>query len=172
MRIHSRGQHYTFAHRVLPSLTWAHPDRLLSLLTSSERDSFLQAVWETAGKNQPPSDQVDGATLRSAIHPHDRYTIALITLPLPLVPAEAYFVAIIFGDYSSLKATETDLPSVCYFTLEFGRNIITQEEHTVFAEWRKDGHYNLGSGPPPERQAFLDHLTAILEENDTGAWKT
>jgi hypothetical protein len=169
MLTHSRGQHYTFAHRVLPSLTWAHPDRLLSFLTRSECDSFLQAVWEIAGKNQPLSDQVDGATLRSAIHQRDRYTIALITLPHPLVPAEAYFVAIIFDDQSSLKATETDIPNVRYFTLEFGRNIITQEEHTVFAEWRKDGHYNLGSGPRPESQAFLDHLTAILEENDTRA---
>jgi len=32
----ARGQHYAFAHRVLPALTWTHPDRLLSLLTSSE----------------------------------------------------------------------------------------------------------------------------------------
>jgi hypothetical protein len=172
MRTHSRGQHYAFAHRVLPSLTWSHPDRLLSLLTSSEREAFLQAVWETAGKDLPPSDQVDGATLRSAIHQYGRSTIALITLPHPIVPAEAYFVAIIFDDPSSLNATDIEIPHVRYFTLEFGRNIITQEAHTAVAEWRKDGHYNLGSGPRPESQAFLDHVIAIIEDSNNGVSRT
>ena len=157
-----RGQHYGFAHRILPSLTWAHPERLLSLLMSSERDAFLQAVWKAAGENQGPSDQVDGATLGSSVHRHGHSAIALIGLPDPVAPAEAYFVAIIFDDQPSSNAAETLPHRVRYFTLELGLNIFTNEAYTVFAEWRKDGHYNLGSGPPPQSEAFLAHLTAVL----------
>ncbi|MFP4436329.1 MAG: hypothetical protein ACLFVO_03705 [Chloroflexaceae bacterium] len=157
-----RGQHYAFAHRVLPALAWTHPDRLLELLTSSERDAFLQAVWASAGEQQPPADQVDGAVLHSSIHHHGPHTISLIILPPPIASIEAYFVALVFTDASAANIAATGSDSVRCFTLESGRNIFTEEEYTVLAEWRQDGHYNLGSGPPPESQAFLERLTALL----------
>jgi hypothetical protein len=158
----SRGQHYAFAHRVLPSLIWTHSEHLWSLLTGSERDAFLQAVWKAAGENQEPSEQVDGTTLRSSIHRHGSSTIFLITLPQPIAPAEAYFVAIIFGNPPPITPAESSIDQIRYFTLELAHNVITQEQYTVVAEWRKAQHFNLGSGPRPDTQAFLEHLGALL----------
>jgi|HigsolmetaAR202D_1030399.scaffolds.fasta_scaffold11260_2 hypothetical protein len=164
MGTRSRGQHYAFAQHVLPTLTWKHPDRLLTLFTGAEREEFLQAVWKTAGEHQPAADLVDGTTLHSSIHKQEQHTIVLITLPQPVAPVEAYFIAIVFT-HPSQPAAENTIQQVRYFTLEFANDFISRQNHTVFAEVREDGHYNFGRGPRPELQAFLDHLIGFLREN-------
>jgi len=52
-----RGQHYTFAHQVLPRLFHADPGRFIASL-SSGGDDLLHSLWDDVGKHVDQSELV------------------------------------------------------------------------------------------------------------------
>ena len=147
-----REHHYRFAHRYLSIIAFKSPDRLqLELHRGGNR--MLADAWNTIGKDLGRKDRMkpDGLMVDWAMLPPRE--IAVIALPTPIAPAEAYFVGIVFG--GSL------MPEV--FTLEYAVNEETNEIFTAFGEWKVDGsHASLGPGPPPNASEFVRRILEQL----------
>lgn len=143
------AQHYRFAYGFLKGFTFQRQAELQEALTS-EPNEFLTWLWEQSadGPSAPPT----GLAARTFLH-GDR-TLALVTMPEPQEPPEAYFVLIRFGsspDYYTLEKSDPD----------FGGS------GTILGCWQPDGsRYNLGDGGPPDAQAFVDTVLAILDERN------
>ena len=135
----SYTQHYLFAHRILPALLATEPDKVANLLSDSVG---LLGLWkETPGKRFHP-DGLAGEWVEREAH-----RIGLITLPSPRKTPEAYFVAIVFA------------PQPRYFVLE------KSFHGTILGLWNPRA--NLGTGPPPEREAFLAAVCEFLAQPQT-----
>lgn len=142
-----RRHHYLFAHRALPSLVFTQPTRFVQTLRENG-DTFLMSVWDRVGADLKRKERVDPAGLSFELTESDLGTLALIELPPARGDAEAHFVAVV------IDAAE-EPPQ--YFTLERATSPITHEVYNVLGAWKKDrGHFNLGEGPPTDRQAFRD----------------
>ena len=81
--------------------------------------------------------------------------MVIVTLPPAYNMVEAHFAAI---------AVVAD--QVRYLVLEESWSPV-HERATVLGEWAADGHLNLGLGPPPDRQAFVTAVSALLNRSWT-----
>jgi hypothetical protein len=157
----ARGQHYLFAHRALPSIFHAEPEKFILALAKSRGD-VLNSLWGRVGQDVQGPDLVTAEGLGYEIrNPGNETTIALITLPSPRCVTEAYFVALAYrpqkkGVFSSRKAVTR------YITLEYGFET-SGIPRTVLCEWKGDGtHLNMGNGPAPTLQAFFEAVCNLL----------
>lgn len=170
-----RAQHYTFAHRALPSIASQMGAISVLILSDPERGSeFLHEVWDDCGQSQTGRDLVEPDGLGATVTQTKDKLIAVVTLPQPEVAPEAHFVAILSGlppetededDEVSEEAHEVlrlmlrSMP-IRYFALEKGM-LLDGTAYTVFCEWTSEGsHLNMGDGPPPTEEAFLEFLVA------------
>lgn len=48
------------------------------------------------------------------------------------------------------------------FTLEYAWDIVDRHTYNVLGAWTKDGHHNLGEGPPTDGEAFAAAIARIL----------
>ncbi|HEU4327029.1 MAG TPA: hypothetical protein VFS21_28065 [Roseiflexaceae bacterium] len=154
-----RAQHYSFAHRLLPSLAWQNPDRLRMTLAGDEPLPFLMRLWRDIGEHLPPHQRLDPAGLAAETRSHGAYQILLITLPPPVAITEAYFAACVFGPH-----THRAVP-LRYFTLEESYSFFSHQRTTVLGEWRPTGHDNLGAGPEPDLDAFYTRICQLLDSH-------
>lgn len=152
-----RMQHYLFAHRALPSVTFGQPARMLEVLLGDEAQQMLLNLWEQAGLQAPPSGLVQPRGLSHTLHQLDPLRLlALVQLPPPQADTEAYFVGLLFETTQPNWAGPPSPKSARCFTLERGSDLFTQELRTVFCEWTGDGsHLNMGDGPPPSAEDFI-----------------
>ncbi len=83
------------------------------------------------------------------------YYGALVQFPTPERIREAYFVAIIMP-------TSQTAPEHCeFFTLEFSKSQ-DGSKRTVFGKWSDGSHFNMGDGPAPEKEAFVEAISELL----------
>lgn len=133
-------QHYLFAHRILSGLLQSDPDGFRAALLKEGND-LLKRLWIHAGQHGKPSP---GGNPTFSVHQVSAAKEALlIQLPPPQEPPEAYFVAF-FND--------------TVYTLELGRDLSGDQKCTYVCSWSDTTHANLGQGPEPEREAFLQEL--------------
>jgi len=87
-----------------------------------------------------------------------RRLVALIEMPTPEAPNEAFFVAVVLlADSAPQEPSPTNV-STRVFTLEAVRQEISVAGEAVFGEWARDGsHLNYG-GIPCNREAFLQFV--------------
>lgn len=155
MQDEPRQHHYRFAHRYLARVVFKSPDRLQDELHTNGVTTLVNA-WKEIGKELPRKDRLrpDGLALDWARF-GDR-EVAVIALPPPVAPGEAYFVGIVFG--GSL------MPDV--FTLEVADpNADTGGDDagngTSFGAWKVDGSREaFPASPAPQASEFV---RAILE---------
>jgi hypothetical protein len=88
----------------------------------------------------------------------------LFTFPPPQEATEVYFVAVILqtGPEDDLPR---DVPPFYYFTLELGFQIDDNNPRTVLCSWEEDRHFNFGSGPQVDAEAFLCAVSEVLKSN-------
>lgn len=150
-----RLHHYLFAHRQLPGTLFQEPVRTMQLLRD-DGPRFLAHLWKQTAKNVPRRDRMaaDGLVVvyHAAAAP-DRPDIALIELPEPTAPTEAWFVALCGS------ATDGSPAPVACHTLERSEDIATGEPTTVLGAWDRTTHVNRGRGPEPVPDLFLATIT-------------
>ena len=151
------SQHYYFAHVVLPDWCWRRPDEFFRLLNTPQRLYGFQLLWRQAGQLIPPQRRTAPTGLDCTVRTTTEYTIFIVTLPPPTNIVEAYFVALVFGPFTSPPRL-IERTSVHCFTLE-----LTLNQATFFCERSVQMHSNFGPGPPAELEAFFTHVCAHLD---------
>lgn len=135
----ARRQHYTFAHRALPQIAAAHGDRFIEDMAGPHALPMLKQLWDDIGRERTGDAIASDGLAVSVQTLRDGATFALITMPEPTAPPEAYYVGVVGGR--------------C-FTLEYGLTA-AGEPATFLCEWVGQKHVNFGLGPPPEEHAFV-----------------
>ncbi|MBI4617244.1 MAG: hypothetical protein HY720_26765 [Planctomycetes bacterium] len=159
-----RRHHYDFAHRVLPQLVHRAPREFLEAVRR-EGDLFLKRVWENAGSGLPLAERLPPSGLAAWVERAADSEVVLVALPEPDGATEAHFVAAVvlpakkgwFG-----KGKE----GARYLTLERTEEA-DGEVATALGEWEIGSrgeaiHRNHGTGPRPERAAFLAAICRLL----------
>ena len=161
-----RDQHYAFAHYVLRDLAYKHPLGCVGYLHGPDREKMLASLWEEVGENCKAGGAADGyvggppPTVRHAAI--GRRPGAIVVMPEPQGPTEAYFVAIVLHvDIAAIQGGQEppERPEISYYTLEKGVTL-GGESRTVLCGWNAEGaHLNYGDGPPADFDAFVAAVT-------------
>ncbi len=149
-----RQQPYIFAHLALPGLFFRTPGSMLTNLEENGAE-FLRYLWRQIGLEEGQHDEAAGMQIQVTCQPLATGRVALITLPPPERPTEAYRLALCL------------LPDGArFFTLELGENL-DGSLRTVFCEWDANGrHYNHGNGPiAGDESAFLAMTELLLAKS-------
>jgi hypothetical protein len=152
-----RGQHYVFAHRIIPQVFFGDPAAFMGYLLR-DGDQFLRFYWDRIGERvENPHDLVDPGGLHGEIRKLDNHVqVALIALPEPQFATEAYFIAAAYHPELDGKILAR------YYTLEYGVSFLDNAPYTVLGGWVAGGHINMGDGPPPEIEGFYEVIRAKL----------
>ena len=156
---------YMFAHRALPQVVHDDPGQAQKLLTGPEGPRFLSFLWGRVAERLPAEarDAPHGLACETHAGPGGR-TIVLVTMPPPEHTPEAFFAAAVFTPGPRKLLFWRHPPTADYLTLELGTTL-GGEPRTVLCGWEKNGtHYNMGDGPPPEKEAFLTRVLGMKNE--------
>ncbi|MFZ1699255.1 MAG: serine/threonine-protein kinase [Pyrinomonadaceae bacterium] len=154
-----RLQHYSFAHRFLRDKAFSYPGPLLADLARPTAAKYLSVFWvSNATDTCGPNDQLippDGLSCK-AFTLERGYAGAIVKLPDPAAPSEAFFVAIIMPDAEIFGSDAR----VRFLTLESSP---CRSNGTIIGEWiGEDMHKNYGPGPVPTFQNFYELVDNIL----------
>jgi hypothetical protein len=159
------SQRYLFAHRALPQVVHDDPGQAQTLLSGPEGFRFLAFLWGRVGERLP--EEARGAPRGLACETHTGTggrRVVLVTMPPPERAPEAYFAAIVFTPGPRKLLFFRHPPTAAYLTLELGQTL-EREPRTVLCGWSKEGtHFNMGDGPPPESEAFLERVLGMDDE--------
>jgi hypothetical protein len=155
-----RLQHYYFAHVFLREKVFSKPAATVDVLSEESGSQYLKTLWLTAGLTTKGSDDalIDSDGLEcSPFLIGDKHRGVIVQFPKPLVPTEAFFVAIVIPS----NARKGDKCSCRYFTLE-----LSASDKTVLGEWSDEGlHLNCGPGPPSAQHYFEETvISRVLKE--------
>ena len=157
----SRPHHYFFAHRYLPGMFQSEPGQFMSMLASNGLP-FVHFMWDRAGQQMPPDDRLAPDGLALSMHKSvQNIEVAIISLPKPENTPEAHFVAPAYHPEVNGQLFTR------YYTLEFTL-LGSNQPGTMFCRWSDTTHMNMGDGPRPDLNEFLnkieERLTADLAE--------
>ncbi|HZN67234.1 MAG TPA: hypothetical protein VFB66_18240 [Tepidisphaeraceae bacterium] len=163
-----RDQHYVFAHIALRQIAFKNPVGVVGVLHSPDGMKFLTGLWEEVGQHCREADEkhqhgsggmIDGSTLGVRPARVGNFPSAIVSLPQPLGPTEAYFIALVLHvDLGTLQGDGPmpENPELSYYTLEHGVGL-RGESRTVLCAWNaEEAHLNFGDGPPAEFEAFVE----------------
>jgi hypothetical protein len=159
----ARAHHYTFAHVALRGFCESSPLRFFGVMASDKRDEFIRHVWSMV------CDQCDERE-KTDLVPEDieitccrarGFPTVIVEMPAAKFVTEAVMVGIVLlVDDDEEEPSEEILP-FRYFTLEFG-NTFEGSSRTVFCEWTREGHCNMGFGPEPDVRSFIEAIGDCL----------
>jgi hypothetical protein len=154
----ARKHHYFFAHQFLPGALWASPQQAMDTFSHEEEArAFVRMLWRVFAGMLPPEERLPPGGLDCHTRALEKGRLAvLVEMPPPLRMLEAYFVGFVFIPRKLLFFFPRP-PEIRCLTLESGVNL-DGSPRTVLGGWRKEEHFNLGDGPPPEREAFFEVL--------------
>jgi hypothetical protein len=153
------SQHYIFAHKCLPAVAFHDPHRFMMNLGAAHGPLWLSGLWNDMGAKAKPDTVRPPEGLRAWVSQvNATQVVGLVYLPAPWADAEAYFVGVV-GNIAPPPQTGLVRPRV--FTLERGMDIMNNAPCTFLCEWtQEDAHLNLGPGPAPDAQAFVQAILA------------
>lgn len=163
-----RCRHYLFAHVAMRDMAFQYPVEIIAALASKDADALLADQWNSVAQACSEQGDDDRPVDESAVEVHrlriGGYMSAVIEMPQPEGPTEAYFTAIVLCvDLEAKGKTKEDIV-VRYFTLEKCAKISPDDsEQTALCEWTADGtHLNHGEGPAADLRSFCDAVRAEL----------
>jgi hypothetical protein len=164
----AREGHYLLAHHALRSVALDDPLFYLGVLASPERGKFLTQMVAAVTKQcdgRPPGFSADDL----AVYPVrvGSFPTAVVQMPNPIAPPEAYFTALVLLADADADPPEGDaaLPAR-YFTLERGVSL-DGTIRRVLCEWDKSAHSNFGEGPDAATlDGFLAAIGAVLRTGE------
>ena len=155
-----RRHHYDFAHRALPQIAFGNVDRFLFDL-DHDATRLLNGVWGFVGQKLAEAGLEVMADALPPVH-HSQvhgHSVWIATLPLPRATTEAALIAFV----RPARKGGTKDEQLQYFTLEFGRDMVTGEPYHVLCHWSSDGaHHNSGELVAPTTDGLLAALTTRL----------
>ena len=145
----SRRHHYTFAHQALPMVCFGKPDEVMTLLSGTGAQEFLEQLWGETYELVSEGERLSSAGLSCSAYPFRSGRMAIITLPRTEVLTEAQFVALIVTPRPPRFFFFRAAPEVQFLTLE-----LTEDEDgkqaNVLCEWQLTPqhrfHHNYGVG--------------------------
>ena len=150
-----RMHHYLFAHRHLRAAFFEDPTAALTALCGPDAAALAARLWEAVGAECSTSGHPvlppEGLAVRASTLA-DR-AAAVVALPDPTMPSEAWFVALV-------EASATDGPR--YLTLEKSVSFAAEPapDPVMLCEWTADGtHVNYG----PTSGHALERFEALAE---------
>lgn len=171
-KLKKRRHHYLFAHVALRQQFFSQPLETVLALNSGGPELlevWWQRTWDVLSGNDSQAEKVSSAGLRcSSCDLGENRIAAIVTLPEPQNPTEAYFVAAVVGLPRKrlgglLGKTRMDAK---YVTLEYGMAICgdgSLRQRTVLCEWTESSHLNLGDGPAPELAEFIKAVSDRID---------
>ena len=158
-----RAQHYQFAHRILPLIFFQNPAGYIANLTRFG-DFYLEDFWNMIRKHlESPEDWVEVTGLHGEVRKAaGDISVALITLPEPLVVTEAYFTAQVYHPQFEGKLLAR------FFTLEFGYSMPGEPKSFTLGGWQDGTHFNYGHVTATR----LDEFFALVMETLAGRGPT
>jgi hypothetical protein len=124
--------------------------RFIHAADRADFDEFLNSLWTRVGEDLPPEDRVGPEGIEVKKHTSPSQEVVVVALPRPEHGAEAYFVAVVVEPSGSTR----------YFTLEHSWNL-DDSPRTVLCEWVGDQHFNLGTGPDPTEEEFVQAVSGL-----------
>ena len=153
-----RNHHYTFAHKLLPAAFFNDPVKFMTAFRE-EGSVYLWFCWDQVGKTVDEGERLPKGALDFRLVELGNNTEALvIALPTPKGMTEAHYVALVYrpGQPPSTAA----LARVIALEHSADEN---DNPRTCLCEWAGEMHMNLGAGPEPTLDKFIDAVRVILE---------
>jgi hypothetical protein len=166
--------HYEFAHRFLPNYVHADPYRFFRPICQEAPTFFIHTMWNMFLRM---AGFIRGIRLRRVsdlsmnLERLAGRLVALIEMPTPEAPNEAFFIAVVlFTDFAPPEPLPTNV-SARISTLEAEHKETTVAGEAIVGEWAKDGsHLNYGRNPC-DREAFRQWIIKQLKDNKAPWWK-
>jgi hypothetical protein len=164
--------HYTFAHRFLPQYVHDDPDRFFRPICQEAPTLFIHMAW---GMFLHRAGLIRGHRLRRVsdltmdLRQLAGHLAALIEMPTPEAPLEAFFVGVVLlADAAAPSPAST---SARVFTLEAEHKEVAVAGEAIAGEWARDGrHLNYGR-IPCNREAFLQWINDQLIRKKPPWWR-
>ncbi|UGT40001.1 hypothetical protein LTV02_28730 [Nocardia yamanashiensis] len=145
----ARAQHYQFAHRLLAHMARSRGAELVKRVAPENWTAALTDWWNGLGSTLPAADRLAPTGLSGRLIERDGSRIVLVTLPEPTASPEAYFAAFV---------VPPEAGECRYYTLEYSVDPLGGEPYTTLGQWSDGSHINMGPGPAPTAEAFLDAI--------------
>jgi hypothetical protein len=146
----SKRPHYTFAHRVLPDLFFADPDKLVTQILSLDGNEAIQIIWTSVCESFQYDPSEGSTDIDVDSFSHNGGGLVLITMPEAIYSPEAIAVCL---------SLEEDNVTGRYFVLELG-----SDDKFHVCEWTPEQHLNYGINALSEVSisGFGDAVTRVL----------
>lgn len=154
---------YNYAHVALPILALGNPRKFYRDVSTRKGMQYLISIWQGLANKMRVHQLYEGLEVSlKTINPE--VELIIIRMPKPIASPEAFYIGVAF------KIQKQLLKSVAissrYFTLELGRNLITQNEEYHFCEWVgaiEHKHLNHGQLPNSDLQTFVQAIETKLD---------
>jgi hypothetical protein len=166
--------HYQFAHRFLPKYVHDDPYRFFRPICPEAPTLFIHMTWDMF---LHMAGLIRGHRLRRvsdltmSLQQLAGHLVALIEMPTPEAPNEAFFVAVVLLADSAPPEPRPTNVSARVFTLEAEHKETAVAGEAIVGEWASDGtHLNYGRNPC-NREAFLQWIIKELTGKKAPWWK-
>lgn len=159
--------HYDFGHIVLREACSLNPMAFCQVLASPGKEDFLENLWRVACERCDGQGPARFSSKEVAINSLllENYPTILVTMPLPQVMTEAYYIAIVLLTPMDqiVAGAIPEQPSFGYYTLELGIGP-NGDRYTVLCAWDGGKHISFGDGPDADPTAFLQAVSEKIAE--------
>ena len=160
-----RCDHYSFTHVVLRDAAFANPTQCITTLASADSADYVAGLWQqvvaTCMQHRQPNQIKPDDILIHKIRV-GAFPCALIEMPTPQEPTEAFFVALVLAIDLSRSELKFEASPLRFITLEHASGNETQLK-TVLGEWVSSERYiSHGPGPYPGVDEFAQRVTEIV----------
>jgi hypothetical protein len=146
--------HYAFAHRILRDLALDDSVDLVGEAIAVDLGPKFATMWDDANASVADNDRIAPVGLATYVVQRPDYAGVLVTLPVPVEPAEAHAVMVVRG------ATPAD---TSYFTWEHGVDVSTGAPVVYLCGWNRGGHHvNYGTRQDSSIDAFVNEVGTNL----------
>jgi hypothetical protein len=166
--------HYEFAHRFLPRYVHDDPSGFFRPICQEAPTLFIHMTWnmflQMAGLIRGNRlRRVSGLTMD--LQRLAGRLVALIEMPTPEAPNQAFFVAPALLAESLPPAPRSTNVSARVFTLEAERKETGVAGEAIVGEWTREGRHRNYGRHPCHREVFLQWINKQLSGNKAPWWK-
>ncbi|EOR72669.1 hypothetical protein JCM3263A_15060 [Thermobifida fusca] len=155
-----RRHHHEFTNVVLRAITFHLGPRFFTLARDRQLAEGLRGAWQRTGDALPAEQRLSSAGLTTIFTVRGTLEAAVVVLPQPMRPGEAYLVCGIRDNDPFHGPGDPD-----FYVLEADRTFrgSSTEPRTRLIRWTRDGRsLDLGEGPLPEVGAMLDAIIRVM----------